>query len=169
MALVRRVCSLKTGGQQTIQPETWTVVRFPFDGTAEPYDPDGMHTKLSPPNSSPITVSDPEAGLIWPEHDAWATMQGFMIWQTQSGVASADRFKLARHRFSRDPFGVNDTTATSCCNASPNHSVATSDTVSWNFFVHPGTPISYLVWHDAETPKALTLAEFKMSYLIEVP
>lgn len=164
------VCSLKTGGSQSIPPNTYTTVRFPF-GT-EPYDPDDRHSPLSPPNPAPVDSTMPESGLIWPMHDAWATWQGFMVWQTLSGVAVASRPDQYRHRLIRDPFGYTatpaDTTATENEPVAPAGSSSCS-AKSWNFFGHPATPVAYQVWHDGAVSISLTLAEFKMSYWVDVP
>lgn len=165
------VCSLITGGSQTIQPNTYQVVRFPFQ--AESYDPDGLHTPDSPPNIEPITVSDPEAGLIWPLHDAWATLTATMQWDDLVNLASSVRPTQFRHQFVRDPFGYTidpeNTTATSDHRPRPAGTGATCKTKTWNIFVHPGTPIAYRVRHDADISMKLLLAEFKMSYWVDVP
>lgn len=165
MTMTLGVCSLKIGGQQIIGPNAWTTVRFPYD--LEPYDPDNLHTRDLPADVAPVQSSDPESGLIWPQHDAWAHLQGFMVWKSLSDVPASSRFTYVRSRFSRDPFGVNDTTATIGTPAAP-PSVSTCLPVTWNFWVHPGVPIGYQVWHNAPEPRVLSIAEFKMSYWVDV-
>jgi hypothetical protein len=165
VTMVQRVCSLKTGGQQVIGSKEWTTIRFPYD--TEPYDPTGMHTRDLPALIAPVQSSDPESGLIWPEHDAWAHMQGFMVWKAQSGIPVGSRFTYARCRFSRDPFGINDTTATDGVSAAPSD-ISTSHPASWDFWVHPGVPIGFQVWHNAPEPRVLSIGEFKMSYWVDL-
>lgn len=164
------VCSLKTDKPQRIAPRTYTTVRFPFG--AESYDPNNRHTPLAPPNPKPVTASMPEAGLIWPMHTAWATWQGFMIWQSLTAVASSARPTQFRHRLARDPFGYTDspmdTTATTNEPVAPPASTSGA-TKTWGFWAHPGTPVAYQVWHDADVPLSLTVAEFKMSYWVNEP
>lgn len=159
------VCSLITGGAQTIQPKTYTIVRFPF--LAESYDPLGMHTPDSPPNASSITASDPAAGLIWPAHDAWGTLTAMMQWRDLDEYSSSNRPTHFRHRFVRDPLNLStgyDSTATSDHLPRPAGKGRTCKTKTWSIFVHPGTPLGYLVYHDAPVPYVLELAELKLSY-----
>ena len=112
------------------------------------------------------------AGLIWPAHTAWATLQGMMVWQDIAGIAAANRPTHFRHRFVRDPLGLAgepDSTATSDHPPRPAGKGQSCQTKSWNIFVHPGVPVGYLVRHDAKVPLVLDLAEFKLSYWVQEP
>lgn len=168
------VCSLKTHVPQGIQPNVWQTVRFPFSPdpeTGEPYDPDDLHTRLAPPNPVPTDSTMPEAGLIWPRHDAWVTWQGFMVWQKLSTVPSSERPTLFRHRFIRDPFAytshsAQDTTATENVAPCPVSTLSTCKPTVWNFWGHPDTPVAYQVWHNADRTIMLDIAEFKASYTV---
>lgn len=166
------VCSLITGGAQTIQPDTYTPVRFPFG--SESYDPDGLHTPDSPPNVRTITASDPEASMIWPAHDAWGTLTATMQWEDVSAITlSADRPSQFRHQFVRDPFGYTsdpvNTTATSDHVPRKSGTGGTCKTKTWEIFVHPGVPLAYRVRHDADQSMRLMLAEFKLAYWVDLP
>ncbi len=165
-------CSLKTGGALSITPNAYTLVRFPF--TTEPYDPDDLHPPVQPDTGNTITSADPRAGLIWPRHDALGRFTAMMQWQDIADLASADRPTHFRHRFVRDPLGLPgstgyDSTATSDHRPRPAGEGGTCKTKQWEFWVHPETPLGYLVYHDARVPMRLELAEFKLSYWVDVP
>ncbi|RCG29001.1 hypothetical protein DQ384_21860 [Sphaerisporangium album] len=162
------ICSLTTGGPQMIPPREYTLVRFPF--AAESYDPDKLHPAQQPDTGRTVTSSDPRAGLIWPRHDAWAHLAAMMVWQDIADLDAADRPTHVRHRFVRDPLNLvtgYDSTATSDHRPRPAGTGGTCRTKTWPIFVHPGTPLGYLVYHDAALPMRLESAEFKVSYTME--
>jgi hypothetical protein len=165
-------CSLKTGGALSVPPRTYTIVRFPFNGGAEPYDPDDLHPALQPDIGQVVTSSDSRAGLIWPRHDALGRLTAMMQWQDIGDLDSADRPSQVRHRFVRDPLDLStgpDSTATSDHRPRPAGTGGTCKTTAWEIWVHPQTPLGYLLYHDARVPMRLELAEFKLSYWADVP
>ena len=162
MAMRLVVCSLKTGGPQRIPPDEYTILRFPFN--AESHDPDDLHPALQPDTGQTVTSADDRAGLIWPKHTAWATLNALIYWE-------AGGYTEVRDRFVRNPLNLPG--------APPYDSTCTEDhpktpggqylAKTWNLFVHPLTPLGLLLQHDAPGPVAVTLAEFKLSYWVDVP
>lgn len=156
------VCSLKTAAPQTIPAgASYTLVRFPFEaGTGESYDPADMHPTLQPDGVT-VTSADSRAGLIWPAHTAWARLDAMLQWE-------AGDYTEVRDRFTRDPlelFGPADSTCTEDHAVTPGGQYIAK---SWAMFVHPGTPVALAVRHNAAAGVRLMLAEFKLSYRLDI-
>ena len=147
------VCSLITGGSQTIPVSgDYTAIRFPFN--AESYDPDGLHNPLQPDTGQTVTVSDPRASLIWPQHTAWATLNALIYWDSGS-------YTEIRDRFVRDPLNLTTGYDSTC---TEDHAATIGGQYiakNWNVWVHPLTPIGLLVRHNSSSPQTVSLAELK--------
>lgn len=162
MTMMLVVCSLITeqGSKQTIPVGSdYTILRFPFTG--ESTDPHGLHNPLQPDNGSTVTFSNQRAGLIWPAHTAWATLNGLIYW------ADGD-YTETRDRFVRDPLDLTtgyDSTCTEDKGSTPGGQFTAK---SWNIWVHPLTPIGLLVRHNSPEPTKVDFAEFKLSYWVDV-
>jgi hypothetical protein len=107
------VCSLITeqGVTQTIPPGVaYTLVRFPFVG--ESYDPHDMHPVLQPDTGQAVTYANPRSGLIWPKHDAWATLNALLYWDDGP-------YTEVRDRFVRDPLGLFEVPDSTCTEDHP--------------------------------------------------
>lgn len=151
------VCSLKRDTHQVIPPGPYTILRFPF-GAAEPYDRWTMH-QAAQPDGYTVTAwdTDPRSGLIWPARGGWGQLHAMIQWE------SGDYEEL-RDQFVRDPLRLGsdtpmDTTGTE-------HRPPSRGMQCWNkghgMFVQPDTPLAVRVAHDASTPRAVVLAEFKL-------
>ncbi|MFI9552659.1 hypothetical protein [Nonomuraea endophytica] len=149
------VCSLLAGSQTIpVTGADYYVVRFPF-GT-ESYDAHGMHDPAQP-DGAVSAYPDPRSGLIWPKHDAWATLYTLMYWE-------ADNYTELRDRFVRDPLNLStgyDSTCTEDRAITPGGQYIAK---TWGMFVHPETPIALMVKHNASTSVRLELAELKLAY-----
>lgn len=151
------VCSLKRDTPQVIPPGAYTILTFPF-GTAESSDSWLMHQAVQP-DAYAVTdwENDPRSGLIWPARSGWGELHAMIQWE------SGD-YRELRDQFVRDPLRLGsstpvDTTATE-------HRPPSIGMQCWNkghgIFVSPDTPLAVRVSHDASTPLAVTLAEFKL-------
>lgn len=159
MTMTLVVCSLISTGSQVIPANAYTILRFPFD--AESADSFNMHDKVQPDTGETITVSNPRAGLIWPKHDAWATLNGLIYIED-------DNYTEIRTRFVRDPLNLTTGEDSTC---TEDHAPTVGGQYiakNWNIFVHPNTPVGLLVKHNATTSVAVTLSEFKMSYWVDL-
>ena len=159
------VCSLKVDVNQLIQPNVWTLVRFPYD--TESTDPFNMHDPGRPPPGGPVLEwsTDDRSSLIWPSSSGWASLYALIQWAAppaQSGCGTGTEY---RDQFIRDPLNYtatnpSDTTAT-------HHRAATVGgnyfEKSWGIFVNPTVPLALRVRHNCSQALALTLAEFKVA------
>lgn len=160
MGMTLVVCSLITGGSQSVQPNQYTLLRFPFD--SESIDQWELHSKIQPDTGETVTVSSPRAGLIWPKHTAWAHLNAMVQW------ADGDYTEI-RDRFTRDPLNLT-TGYDSTCTEDRHPTVGGQyNAKNWDIFVHPNTPIGIEVKHNGSKAVAVTLAEFKMSYWVNLP
>lgn len=159
------VCSLKVETNQLVPPNTWYLVRFPFD--TESTDPLDMHSDSRPPPGGPILEwsTDERSSLIWPSRSGWGDLFALIQWEAagaQSGCSDGTEY---RDQFIRDPLGYTttnpmDTTAT-------HHRAATIGgqyiEKSWGIFVNPDVPLALRVRHNCSDPLNLALAEFKLA------
>ncbi|WP_326686906.1 hypothetical protein OIE63_06950 [Streptomyces sp. NBC_01795] len=151
------VCSLITTAPQTIPGNGgYHVVHFPFGG-GESYDMHGMHQVQQPDGA---TVGDwkrdDRSGLIWPHVDGWGSLTAVVQWEDGS-------YSELRDRFVRDPLGLStgaDSTATDHHAPSPGMQCFTKH---HEIFVHPSTPIAFLVGHGGSTSRRITHAQFKLA------
>lgn len=156
------ICSLKRATNQSIPPNTYELLRFPF-GSAEPTDKHGMH-QMAQSDGYQITDwdEDSRSGLIWPAQSGWGTITGMVYWSDGSATKYIDRII-------RDPLGFTeeprDTTATEYRHpfdgSSPYHK-------THEMFVEPGVPIGIEVRHNASTAQTVYLAEFKLAIETDV-
>jgi hypothetical protein len=152
------VCSLITEQdvKQIIPPgPNYTLVRFPFIG--ESYDAHKMHPEIQPDTAQAVTYSNPRSGLIWPKHDAWATLNALLYWDDGP-------YTELRDRFVRDPLNLSTGLDSTCTEDHPATPGGQYRAKTWNIWVHPGTPIGIMVRHNADVPVRLAFAEFKLSY-----
>jgi len=159
MTMTLVVCSLISSGSQAIAPNVYTPLRFPFD--SESADAFNLHDKVQPDTGETVTVASPRAALIWPAHTAWATLNGLMYWED-------DNYTELRTRFVRDPLNLTTGEDSTC---TEDHAPTVGGQYiakNWNMFVHPNTPVGLLVKHNATTPVAVTFAEFKLSYWVDL-
>lgn len=151
--MTEHFCSLKVDEPQSIPPNVWTIVRFPYDG--ESSDLEGMHVDTGTP-----WAADPSSGLITPPDAGrvghwWATAQ----WEPGN-------YTELRGQFCRDPLGATlDTTGTVHDAPSPGMQCFT---YPHTFKTDPERPVAFRVFHNASTARQLTLAEFKLTYYTDV-
>lgn len=152
------ICSLKRDPDQSIPPNTYELLRFPF-GSAESLDKHGMH-QMAQPDGYQIGSwdYDERSGLIWPKVAGWATITGMIYWRGGSATKFVDRVI-------RDPLGFTtthpmDTTATEYRHpfdgSSPYHK-------THQMAVEPGVPLGLQVRHNGDSDQAVYLAEFKVA------
>lgn len=162
------VCSLKVAIPQLIQPDTWTIVRFPFDATGESTDPLNMHSATRPAPGGPVSnwATDDRSGLIWPSRSGWGELKGIAQWAAAGAQLNPMDATEYRDQFVRNPLGyagggtTADTTATDHRPPTPGGQFFTK---SWGIFVDPAVPLALRVYHNASEALNLTLAEFKLS------
>ena len=151
------VCSLKVDNPQTIPAgPDYTLLRFPYGGTGESFDSDGMHNAAQPDGVT-SAYPDPRSGLIWPAHDAWANLYALVQWDDGN-------YTEVRDRFTRDPLGLASAPDPTCTEDHPPTPGGQYLAKSWAIFVHPGVPIGLMVRHNASAPVKVLLAEFKLAY-----
>lgn len=160
MTMTQVVCSLITGGSQSIPPNVYTPLRFPFN--AESADAFDLHPTVQPDTGETITSTNPRASLIWPKHTAWATLSGLVYWDP-------DDYTEVRDRFVRDPLNLTTGYDSTCTEDHPPTPGGQYRAKNWPIFVHPNTPVALLVRHDASSAVAVSFAEFKMSYWVDLP
>lgn len=150
------VCSLKVDTAQTIKPNVYTTVRFPF-GALESYDTHRMHQVLQPDGHQVEDWrADDRAGLIWPAVDGWGVLTAMAQWE-------AGGYRELGARLVRDPLELStgwDSTATDERPPSPGRQ---RSTYQHQMFVRSETPIALQVCHDDLVARKLTLAEFKLA------
>jgi hypothetical protein len=150
------VCSLKVERPQTVPAGgSYHLIRFPYVGTEESYDPHNMHHP-SQPDGVTSAWPDARSGLIWPAASGWGWLTGMVFWE----AGSSGEY---RARFARDPLNLTtgaDTTATTDEAPTPGGQYRH---YCHEMFVHPGTPIGLMVRHAASGGLDVTLAEFKLA------
>jgi hypothetical protein len=162
------VCSLKVAIPQLIQPDTWTIVRFPFDATGESTDTLNMHSATRPAPGGPVAdwSTDDRSGLIWPSRAGWGELKGIAQWAAAGAQLNPMDATEYRDQFVRNPLSYAgagpavDTTATDHRPPTPGGQFFTK---SWGIFVDPTVPLAMRVYHNASEALNLTLAEFKLS------
>jgi hypothetical protein len=159
IAAGQHVCSLIVRDEQTIPPNVYTLLRFPY-GDNESYDSENMHALTRDGRDHPYP-SDPVSGLIFPAHDAWAQVYGMVQWASDDDRPAGERATEYRDQIVRDPLGAPDSTCTQHRPASPGIQCFAK---SWGMFVHPDVPLGLLVAHNAASALRVTLAEFKIAY-----
>jgi hypothetical protein len=150
------LCSLILKEPQTIQPGTYTAVRFPF-GEAESYDEHRMH-QVAQPDGHRVGDwrKDTRAALIWPDMDGLGILTAMVQWEPGTyGELGA--------RFVRDPLKLTTGWDATGTDERPPTRSRQRSALTHQMIVHPGTPIALEVCHDASTTKKLLLAEFKLS------
>lgn len=162
------VCSLKVAISQLVQPDTWTIVRFPFDATGESTDTLNMHSATRPAPGGPVSnwATDDRSGLIWPSRVGWGELKGIAQWAAAGAQLNPMDATEYRDQFVRNPLSyvgagpAVDTTATDHRPPTPGGQFFTK---SWGIFVDPTVPLAMRVYHNASSALNLTLAEFKLS------
>lgn len=147
------VVSLIATEPQEIPPSAYTIVRFPYVG--ESSDAWGMHA-AEQPDGVVSAFPDERSGLIWPAVAGWGSLTAMVYW------ANGD-YSEVRDRFVRAPLNV----------AGEYDSTATEDHAPTQggqyrhkcheLFVRPGTPLGFLVRHNASVPVSITHAQFKLA------
>lgn len=163
-------CSLKVAIAQPVPPDTWTIVRFPFDATGESTDPLNMHSATRPAPGGPVSdwSTDDRSGLIWPSRTGLGFMFGMPQWAAAGVQASVADGTEYRHQFVRNPLGyagggtTADTTGTNHLAATPGGQYFTT---GWPILVDPAVPLALRVYHNASNTVNLTLAEFKLAII----
>lgn len=153
------VCSLMTSAPQAIPPNTYTILKFPFDN--ESADAPSLHDPKQPDTGLTTTASNPRSGLIWPAHVGWAHLNGLIYWQ-------GGDYTEVRDRFVRDPLELTtgyDSTCTEDHAKTPGGQYLAKN---WDMFVHPLTSVGLLVQHNGSRSVKVDFAEFKMSYWVDL-
>jgi hypothetical protein len=148
------VCSLSATPDQLIQPNTDTLLVFPFD--QDQIDHYGMHEPLQPDGIT-VASDDQRAGLIWPYCDGWGHLTAEVQWE-------AGGYTELRDLFMRDPLGFT---------SDPMNDTARDDRVpsgGYQYFtkhhelaVYPGTPLGFMVRHNDKVPRRVLYAQFKLA------
>lgn len=136
------MCKLYTDTAQTIQPQTWTTVKF--DQVLR--NDDGMYQGTG-------DVADPESALIAPAQD------GDFIWFRKVHWASVGATAGVQfiERFVRDPYTSADSTGGDDSNDTAG---AEFNVGAWSFKGRAGQPVAVEVWHNHEDPVDVTHAQF---------
>jgi hypothetical protein len=139
-------CKLLTNQAQTIQPGTWTTIRF--DQVLG--DNGGMYQGTG-------SVSDPESALIMPPQDGYFLWSRFVHWDSITIPSGDDRERQFLEQFCRDPDTSPDTTATTDADhtAGKQFHLAT-----WPFYGRDNQPVAVRVWHDHDQPVDIVHAQF---------
>ena len=149
------VCSLILKKPQSIPADgEYHIVRFPY-GAAESSDAHGMH-QAKQPDGVVSAFPDARSGLIWPVVSGWGSLTAMVHWE-------AGGYTEVRDRFVRDPLGLADgydSTATEDHAHTPG---AQYRHKHHELFVHPGTPLAFLVRHDADSAQTISHAQFKLA------
>ena len=149
------VCSLILNEPQTIPADgKYHIVRFPY-GSAESYDEHRMH-QVEQPDGGRSSYPDERSGLIWPAVDGWGSLTAMVFWEPGN-------YTEVRDRFVRDPLnlaGGYDSTATEDYARTPGGQYRHKH---HEMFVHPGTPLGFLVRHNASTAQRISHAQFKLA------
>lgn len=150
------VCSLILNEPQTIANDGgYHIVRFPF-GSGESYDAHGMHQMSTPGYQITDWRMDDRSGLIWPAVEGWGSLTAMVYWE-------AGGYSEVRDRFVRDPLNLStgyDSTATEDHAPTPGGQYRHK---SHELFVHPETPLGFLVRHTSSSPVRITHAQFKLA------
>lgn len=152
------ICSLILSGTQSVPADGgYHVVRFSHNVVGESYDGHGMHQGTQPDGYEVGDWQvDDRSGLIWPAVGGWGVLTANIHWEPGN-------YGELRDRFVRDPLGLStgyDSTATDHRPPSPGMQCFTKQ---HQMFVHPNTPLSLLVAHNASTPRKITHAQFKLA------
>ncbi|HCA87524.1 MAG TPA: hypothetical protein DEQ61_19880 [Streptomyces sp.] len=149
------VCSLIVNEAQSIPADgEYHIVRFPYGG-GESYDAHGMH-QAQQPDGETSAYPDRRSGLIWPALDGWGSLTAMVFW------ADGD-YSEVRDRFVRDPLGLAegyDSTATEDHARTPGGQYRQKH---HELFVHPDTPLAFMIRHNGSGPVSITHAQLKLA------
>ncbi|GAA1766276.1 hypothetical protein [Streptomonospora arabica] len=154
-----RVCSLIRSINQTIPADgSYHLVRFPFGSEGpESYDAWGMHDACQPDDYAVTDWdTDDRSGLIWPSMDGWGDLTAMVYW-------APGGYNETRDRFVRDPLNLStgyDSTATEDEAPTPGGQYKHK---CHGIFVHPGTPVGFMVRVAGSQPVDITHAQFKLA------
>lgn len=139
--------------QQIVQPGDYRIIRFPYHAD-EFSDEHGMHDRRHP-DAYVVQdwATDDRSGLIWPCRDGVACVEADIHWE-------AGGYAELRDRFTRDPFGTPDDTATD--HRPPSTGMQCFTKQHW-LKVDRRTPICLKVAHDDTVPRRLLMAQFKLT------
>jgi hypothetical protein len=140
-------CKLFTNTDQSIPPNTWTVVLFDevlrndaamFKGTAG-------------------VLSNRKNGLITPPRGADFIWCRFVQWESIEVDEKDVRVRQFMEQFCRDPYGVQDSTASTDGPDTPGKEFNLG---SWVFRGDAGEPVGVRVWHDHNEAVKIVHAQF---------
>lgn len=148
------VCSLSASPDQLIQPQTMTLLRFPFEENQ--IDKWSMH-QPSQPDGLTATSSSSRAGLIWPSSTGWGSLTAEFTWEAGDYTEIRDQFVRDPLSFTDDP---NNATALEHRALSPGLQLFAKQ---HEIAVYPGTSLGVMVWHNDKVSRKVTYAQFKLS------
>lgn len=139
------VCKLYTDTTQTIQPQTWTTVRFDvvLKDTGSMYQGTG-------------SVADPESALIEPGQDGDFIWFRKVHWASIAADDCDDEVQFIE-RFVRDPYTDADSTGG---DDHDDTAGAEFNVGAWAFRGRAGQPVAVEVWHNHDQPVDVTHAQF---------
>lgn len=140
------MCKLLTDTAQTIQPQTWTPIRFDqvLKDTGTMYQGDG-------------TVTDPDSALILPDQDGDFIWFRFLHWDSITLPSGDERERQFLSQFCRDPYTSPDSTGSTDGDDTAGKEFHLA---SWSFRGRDDQPVAVRVWHDHHEPVDVTHAQF---------
>jgi hypothetical protein len=140
-------CAVMTTTPQTIQPNTWTLLRYDdvLRNDANMFRGNGL--------------ADPDSALIHPDEHAYYLWARFVHWAAISGDPDELAGVQFLEQFARDPYASSpDTTGTTDARGTAGKEF---NLATWPFVGDPGTPVGVRVMHNHTAPVNVILAEFK--------
>lgn len=139
-------CKLYTVTPQSIQPQTWTAIRFDvvLSNDGNMYQGDG-------------TVINPDSALIMPPQDADFVWFRCVKWASITLPLGDTRERQFMERFCRDPYTAPDDTGSADEADTPGQEFHLG---GWFFRGHAGQSVALQVWHDHTSPVDVTHAQF---------
>lgn len=139
-------CKLMTDIAQTIQPKTWTPIRFD--------DVLGDRHSMYQGTGS---VNDPESALIQPPQDGYFLWSRFVHWDSISIPAGDARERQFLEQFCRDPYTSPDSTGSTDADVTAGKQFHLA---TWPIYGRAGQPMAIRVWHDHHEPVDIVHAQF---------
>ncbi|WP_420156521.1 hypothetical protein [Nocardiopsis sp. CNT-189] len=147
------VCSLINNDDQEIQPDAYTLLKFPYVG--ESYDPWGMHD-AGQPDGACSTYPDDRSALIWPAVTGWGTLTAMIHWE-------GGDYTEVRDQYIRDPLNLAGGPDTTCTEHEAPNPGGQYRAKHHALFVHPDTPVAIRVRHNATSAKKVIHAQLKLA------
>lgn len=147
------VCSLINDDEQSIPPDTYELLKFPFTG--ESYDPWDMHPE-DQPDGARSAYPDERSALIWPAVAGWGTLTAMVHWE-EGGYTEV------RDQYIRDPLNLAGGPDTTCTEHEAHNPGGQYRAKHHALFVNPDTPIAIRVRHNAASAVKVVHCQLKLA------